>query len=370
MTAEATGPALSVSAHRAGRAAAGDHDLSAFPDLARRLDLAVLRAVAAGVGAAAGPGPWTADEVADAFGAAERHRWIPGHWIAALADEGMVTAEGSAFRLAAPPRRRDLAAVRRDLDRARAGLGFPPALTAFLLRTLRELPRLLRDEVSAQSLLFPGGDTAVAEAVYRDNPFSRYLNAAAADTVRHLRAAGPDGLRVLELGAGIGATSADLLPALDGRTAEYRFTDLSPFFLDLARGRFPHPFLRFEVLDFATGLPETTGPFDLVVAANTAHNAPHVPRLLGQVADLLAPDGRLLLIETCREPHQSLTSMPFLLSGRAARQDLRAGTERTYLTRREWREALHGAGLRVLVDLPHPTEPLDALSQRLLLAAR
>ncbi|RKS09356.1 methyltransferase family protein [Nocardiopsis sp. Huas11] len=359
-----------ASADRAGTAAAGAHDLSAFPGLARGLDLAVLRAIAAGVHAAAGPGPWTAEGVADAFAAADRHRWIPGHWIAALADEGMLTAQGSAHRLTAPPRRRDLAGVRRDLDRARAGLGYPPELSAFLLRTLRELPRLLRDEVSLQALFFPGGDTAVAEAVYRDNPLSRYLNAAAADAARHVRPADPSGLRVLELGAGIGATTADLLPVLDGRTAEYRFTDLSPFFLDLARDRFPQPYLRYEVLDFATDLPGQEGPFDLVVAANTAHNAPHVPRLLGQVADLLAPDGRLLLIETCHEPHQSLTSMPFLLSGRTPRQDLRAGTERTYLTRHEWCEALHTAGLRVLLDLPHPTEPLDALAQRLLLAAR
>ncbi|MFE3456763.1 class I SAM-dependent methyltransferase [Nocardiopsis aegyptia] len=362
--------AAAASAHRAGLAAAGPHDLTAFPGLARGLDLAVLRAIAAGVDAAAGPGPWTADEVADAFAAAERHRWIPGHWIAALCDEGMATARGSAFRLTAPPRRRDLSAARRELDRTRAALGYPPALTAFLLRTLRELPRLLRDEVSAQALLFPGGDTAVAEAVYRDNPLSRYLNAAAADLVRRLRPADPAGLRVLELGAGIGATTADLLPALEGVTAEYRFTDLSPFFLDLARDRFPQRFLRFGLVDFSTGLPDQKGPFDLVVAANTAHNAPHVPRLLGQVADLLAPDGRLLLIETCREPRQSLTSMPFLLSGRVPRQDPRAGTERTYLTRREWREALHAAGLRLLVDLPHPTDPLDALSQRVLFAAR
>jgi SAM-dependent methyltransferase len=395
VTADATDPAIAASAHRAGLAAVEGHDLGAFPDLARRLDLAVLRAVAAAVAAAAGPGPWTAADVADAFGAAERHRWIPGHWLAAMAAEGMATrdaaaedaatrdaateeagsgggpaADGPAFRPTAPVRVRDLAEVRRELHRARAGLGFPDALTAFLLRSLRELPRLLRDEVSAQSLLFPGGDTAVAEAVYRDNPTSRYLNAAAAEAARHVRPADPAGLRVLELGAGIGATTADLLPVLAGRTAEYRFTDLSPFFLDLARDRFPHPFLSVGLLDFATGLPDQRGPFDLVVAANTAHNAPHVPRLLGQVADLLAPDGRLLLIETCREPHQSLTSMPFLLSGRAPRQDLRAGTERTYLARREWREALHAAGLRVLADLPHPAEPLSALSQRLLFAAR
>jgi hypothetical protein len=96
VTAGATDPAIAASAHRAGLAAVEGHALGAFPDLARRLDLAVLRAVAAAVAAAAGPGPWTAADVADAFGTAERHRWIPGHWLAAMAAEGMVTRDAAA----------------------------------------------------------------------------------------------------------------------------------------------------------------------------------------------------------------------------------------------------------------------------------
>lgn len=367
--ATAGGADLAASAHDAGLAAAGPHDLAPFPELVRRIDLAVLRGIAACIQGTAGTGPWTADGLADAFAAAERHRWILGHWLAALVSEGLAVEDGSAVRLASRIRRSELVAVRRDLHEARAGLGYPAELTDYLLRTLHELPRLLRDEVSSQALLFPGAEPATAEAVYRDNPLNRYLNAAAAEAVRHCVPSSPTGLRVLELGAGIGATTADLLPVLEDRTAEYLFTDVSTFFLRAAQERFTQPFLRFGLLDFATGLPDLEGPFDLVVAANTAHNAPHVPLLLEQVNGLLSPGGRLLLIETCREHHQSLTSMPFLLSGRAPRRDLRAGTERTYLTRDEWRRSLDEAGFRTLVDLPPAAQPLSALSQRLMFAS-
>ncbi|RNL83020.1 class I SAM-dependent methyltransferase [Halostreptopolyspora alba] len=370
------GCSVADAAHRAGLRAAGNVDRSLSPELVRRLDLAVLRGIGALLQPVIGADPpraWTGDEVADAFAAAPRHRWILGHWMAALATEGLARRDGEAYRAGPRIRRRDLAAARRDIRDAPAKLGFPPELGDYLTRTLGELPRLLRDEVSAQALLFPGADLATAEAVYHRNPVSRYLNAAAATSVRAVLPAGTGRTRVLELGAGIGATTADLLPVLAGRDTDYLYTDLSPFFLDMARERFAaHPFLRFGVLDFVTDLPGLAGqdPFDLVVAANTAHNAPHVPRLLARIGDLLTPDGVLLLVETCHEHHQSLTSMPFLLSGGAAPRDTRRGSRRTYLTREEWVAALRDAGMRVRVDLPPPGDPMGALSQRVILASR
>ena len=42
-------------------------------------------------------------------------------------------------------------------------------------------------------------------------------------------------IRILEVGAGVGGTSVDVIPSLDGTGAEYYFTDLSAFFLNNAR---------------------------------------------------------------------------------------------------------------------------------------
>jgi SAM-dependent methyltransferase len=361
-------------AHRAGTAALAGADTAAFPALVDRLDRAVLRSIAAVLHDTAGRrlgAAWTGPEVADAIGAAPRHRWIPGRWLADLAAAGLAERSGDRYAPPPRPRRAELTALRAELDTARAGLGYPPELTRYLRSTLSALPRLLRDETSSQELLFPDADPRTAEVLYRDNPVNRYLNAAAAAVVRGLTPADPAGLRVLELGAGIGATTAELLPALAGRTADYLFTDLSPFFLDQARERFAdHPYLRCERLDFAADLPPGHGGLDLIVAANTAHNAPHAGRLLAGLRRLLAPGGTLLLVETCREHPQSLTSMPFLVSANPPRTDARAGTDRTYLSRAEWREAMAGAGLRPEVDLPPAGHPLTALSQRLLTARR
>ncbi|URN01867.1 class I SAM-dependent methyltransferase [Actinomadura madurae] len=363
-------------AHRAGLAALGEAPLDGVPRYVRDLDLAVLKGIAAFLGTALPPdAPRTAGQVADVLETASRHRWIPGHWLAALTGESLVKREPGA-RYLGPRRfrRSELAEVRETLDRARGGLGYPEALTRYLLDSLRLLPGLLRDEVSAQSLLFPRGEFGIAAAAYRDNLANAYLNAAAVKVVHELEVKG----RVLELGAGTGSLTTDLLPALDGHVTEYLFTDLSPFFLDAARTRFAgHPFLRPRVVDFDRDLAAQCGPdpFDLVVAVNAAHNASHTGTLLGRVRESLAPGGALLLVETCHEHHQSLASMPFLLSARPGgsrpeRRDGRAGTGRTYLTRREWLAALRTAGLAPLLDLPHPDHPLAAFSQHLLVAAR
>ncbi|GAA1616994.1 hypothetical protein GCM10009733_011640 [Nonomuraea maheshkhaliensis] len=318
-------------------------------------------------------GPHDPGAVAQDLAAAPRHQWIVGHWLAALHEHGMVSRhDAGGYHGPHAPRRAELAEARARMESARAALGYSAELADLMLRSLRELPALLRDEVGVQALLYPDGEPATAEAVYRGNLISRYLNAAAADVLRDLAERTGRPLRILELGAGIGATTADLLPALDGHPVEfYLFTDLSPFFLDTARRRFGAGFLRYALLDIARDLPHQPGGLDLVVAATMAHNAPHVGRLLDQIAALLAPGGRVVLIETVREHPQSLTSMPFALStaaGPPERYDGRAGTTRTYLRREEWLAALEDSGLRVDVDLPRQGDPLTALSQRLFVA--
>ncbi|GAA2691495.1 hypothetical protein GCM10010412_081800 [Nonomuraea recticatena] len=370
---------MNVLADRAGRAAISGADTSGVAEAIGRLDRLALLGIATELHRRTrlrNGGTHAPDQLALDLGAAERHRWIVAHWLDALHEEGLAgRAADGRFHDLYGPRRAELTAARTGMESARIALGYPPDLATMLLRSLGMLPELLRDEIGVQALLYPDGEPGAAEAVYRDNLVSRYLNAAAAEVLRDLAEQAGRPLRILELGAGIGATTADLLPVLAGRPVEfYLFTDLSPFFLDTARRRFGTGFLRYALLDISTDLPRQPGELDLVVAATMAHNAPHVGRLLEQAAALLAPGGRVLLIETVREHPQSLTTMPFALSPRKGtrppeRHDGRAGT-RTYLRREEWLGWLERAGLRVEVDLPRDADPLAAMSQRLFVAIR
>lgn len=325
---------------RRAAASAGD----ALPDAMRDLDAAALHAVAATLGELGE----NADDVV-----AQRHRWILRRWRAALEDEP------------APPDAPDLVA-------ACTVLGYPPAMATFFTAATAHLRALLRDDIALQSLLFPDGEILTALGTYQDNIVNTYLNGALTRLAADLAATRPAPLRVLELGAGVGGSTAAVLDGLAGAEVDYLFTDVSRFFTTAARDRFgDRP--RFELLDIHD-LATHPGRYDVVVAANVLHNAVDLPAVLTAVARVLTPHGIVAVVESTREHRQLLTSMHFLMSPRHGQPgpgsgDERAGTDRIFLDEPGWWAALAGAGLRPVLGLPAPG-PLDALGQRLFVAAR
>src|SRR5690606_8618345 len=108
-------------------------------------------------------------------------------------------------------------------------------------------------------------------------------------------------LRILEIGAGTGGTTAYLLPHLPPTRTEYVFTDLSPLFLEKAQEKFQdYPFVGYQLLDIEQD-PEAQGfashHYDIVVAANVLHATADLRHTLAHGKQLLAPNGLLVLLE-------------------------------------------------------------------------
>ncbi|MFN3647968.1 MAG: SDR family NAD(P)-dependent oxidoreductase [Armatimonadota bacterium] len=160
-----------------------------------------------------------------------------------------------------------------------------------------QLAEVLTGERDPLALLFEGGR---AERLYHD---SRVYDAMSRLAAQAVQAALPTGrpVRILEVGAGTGGTTAAVLPALPAEGVEYWFTDLSPQLLAQARERFSgRTFMRFERLD----VTEDPGPqgftarsFDLILAANVLHATPDLEVTLSHLERLLAPGGSLVLLE-------------------------------------------------------------------------
>ena len=108
-------------------------------------------------------------------------------------------------------------------------------------------------------------------------------------------------LRVLEIGAGTGGTTATVLSSLDARTTEYTFTDVSDFFLQRAAERFAqHSFVRYTQFDVEQSIEAQgfeAGSFDVVIAANVLHATRHLDVTLSHVRSLLTPGGVLIAVE-------------------------------------------------------------------------
>jgi amino acid adenylation domain-containing protein len=186
-----------------------------------------------------------------------------------------------------------------------------PGLAAqlpLLEAALHALGAVLAGTVRATDVLFPGGSMAQVEGIYKHNPLADFFNRELAQLVgRHAErclVAGGRPLRILEIGAGTGGCSAHVFARLQacGGVAEYRYTDVSPAFLQHAARHYATmcPALQTALFDIERPPAEQgieTGAYDLVIACNVLHATRDVRRTLANAKVCLATGGSLLMIE-------------------------------------------------------------------------
>ena len=109
-------------------------------------------------------------------------------------------------------------------------------------------------------------------------------------------------LRILEIGAGTGGTTAYLLPHLDPEKIQYTFTDISPLFTTKGAQKFQdYPFVRYQVLNIEKDPQTQKFPrhhYQIIIAANVIHATADLRQTLTHIHDLLAPGGLLIMLET------------------------------------------------------------------------
>ena len=180
-------------------------------------------------------------------------------------------------------------------------------------------------------------------------------------------------LRVLEIGAGTGGTTAAVLPALAGAALEYVFTDVSPLFVASGRKRFSDtPAVSCRVLDIerdplVQGF--ALGEFDIIISANVLHATRDLRSTLGHVRSLLASGGRLVLLEAIN-PLGFLDLIFGMTEGwwRFADSDLRP--KHALLDPGGWRMALGISGFTDAVSFVHDGKLGEIFAQQAVIVSR
>lgn len=303
---------------------------------------------------------------------AERHRWLLRRWLGLLTQAGWLDRDldGGYARL------RDVSAatVQAAWQALNAGVEAGLWTDDFLdyhHRHAALLHDLLEDRQNPFDLLFPEGRDAYALAVYRDLAAARYNNHAVAAVLNRLAAARPADaapLRILEIGAGTGATTSVALPLLEGYAVDYLYTDLTTFFLADARQRHTRPDIRFGLLDLdgdyrAQGYAPNSA--DVIVCAGILSSVRDVDTALANAVELLAPGGWLLLTEPTAALPQILLTQGFMMT--PPEDGLDDGI-RPFLSAKAWRERLREHGGRVAVDLPPDGHALADAQMRMMAA--
>ncbi|KAK6078938.1 beta-ketoacyl synthase domain-containing protein [Seiridium cupressi] len=119
--------------------------------------------------------------------------------------------------------------------------------------------------------------------------------------VRKLPTPSEGPLKIMELGAGTGGTTKDMVPLLAslGVPIEYTFTDLSGSFVAAARKKYSqqYPFMKFRVHDIEKAPAPELGLQHVVIASNAIHATHNLQQSLSNIRKALRPDGFLLMLE-------------------------------------------------------------------------
>ncbi|MGK5731761.1 SDR family NAD(P)-dependent oxidoreductase [Streptomyces sp. URMC 124] len=334
-----------------------DWRTTGYPRFAARLQQAAAHAYATALPGLLpdGNGSFTVGDLV-AGGMLPGHRQAMELMLASMARYGLVRQEpdGRWLREAAP---RDAIGMLREALRDQPA--FATELT-LVVRQFLHLGDVLRGARDPQDLLGVEGATSSLEQLYDVAPLLRFHNRVAQALVREAVASLPADrpLRVLEIGAGTGGTTAALLPLLPADRTRYLFTDVSSSCFARARQRFAaYDFVDYRTFD-ADADPagqDLPGDFDLVVAAGSLHASADLEAAVRRVASLTAPGGLLLVLES----HDPLVLMPFFgtLEGFWHRNDAGLRPRSPLLGREEWGELLARCGFTGTVRTGDDAEP-------------
>ena len=169
-----------------------------------------------------------------------------------------------------------------------------------------------------------------------------------AEVVRRL-VAGRGRVKVLEVGAGTGGTSAFVLAALEPyqERVEYHYTDVSPAMVAYGKTTYGrYGFARFATLDVeAEAKAHERGQYDVIVGSNVLHATRRMEETLANLKARLKGNGALVVGEMVEA--SSFTTATFgLLEGWWRFAD---GERRQYgplLSESGWRQVLEEGGYR------------------------
>jgi pyochelin synthetase len=351
----------------AGRAAeasaaflSGEH-VGGFSEYTRMLDRAALASIMDCFRAA---GLFTGDDghkLEDIFRSLQArsgfHRLVR-RWLNAAVNDGFLIREGDAYRASA-----EASALHAPMEWKRIEQLTPrfdsPLLLEYFRNSGESLLLLIRSKRAAFDMLYPHGRPDISISLHEHSLLNRWGNIVAAAMARHIaESANLDGpLRVLEIGGGVGGTTASILSVLPG-PYEYWFTDVSQYFLNHARERFAgNRSLHFSIYDInrsyqEQGLPPNT--FDIIVAGDVLHVARHVPRLLSELRELLRPGGWLLALEMTRDHYQIMTTLELLNTDEngSVYEDSRQHRDQTFYTRDEWLQLFEASHADTVAMIP------------------
>ncbi|MBD3240427.1 MAG: methyltransferase [Chitinivibrionales bacterium] len=232
--------------------------------------------------------------------------YVTKHLLRILVDEGMLERQGESWVCVDPDPYVETPAE----SLVTATRSFPEEGAPFqwLARAADGLVAFMKGELYAEEVMFPQGSFKLVEEVYNTSNVYGFYSRLAAKAIKRLLEARDGPVTMLEVGAGTGNGTANVLGQVDDRFERYVFTDVSKSLVQMGQRRFKksgYDFLEYRTLDVCADIaaqqfePQCA---DIILAVNVLHATSDIRLALRNLRPLLRPDGLLVLSEIAPPP--------------------------------------------------------------------
>ncbi|MGL5436304.1 MAG: methyltransferase, partial [Lachnospiraceae bacterium] len=296
-------------------------------------------------------------------------------WLDIFVKEGILDQQKDSYRL------KDLTYKINDfrekwaqLAELEAQFHFGEGFVSYLIKCGERLGELFSGEIQALELLFPEGTMDTAVATYQKTMTSVILNKMARTSI--IEAAGNPArgcVDILEVGAGVGGTSNEMIPWLSELNVHYYYTDVSRYFLNDAKQRFhDRQWIDYALYDinksyYSQGFGQEQ--FDIILCANVLHNARNGYTVLRQLQEMLKRGGLLIVLDETKEPYFLLSSIGFN-EGLSDFEDSRKDHHGVFFAEEAWDDMFRASGFEKIYQFPDKADVLSLAGQTIFIVRK
>lgn len=287
-------------------------------------------------------------------------KYVLLHILRILCDEGVLVRDGHTWRCVNSDPFVDgaaesiLAAARRFQSEA--------ASFQWLARGHDGLLPFLQGKLFAEEVMFPMGDFKLVQEVYNTSAVYGFYARLAALAVRRLTDnASPHSLRMLEVGAGTGNGTENVLAQTNDRFAAYTYTDVAQALVQMGQRKLRKrgfDFMQYQTFDacmdpVAQGFEPAS--YDVILAVNVLHATDNVLEALRNLREVLRPGGVLILSEISPPANDIYRYMELtfgMLPSYASYEDTVLRKESPLLRPEQWSAALTDSAFSKVWAIP------------------
>lgn len=250
---------------------------------------------------------------------------------------------------------------------------YSDVLMEYIHESSMHLKELITGVMHPNELLFPQGNFDIAYAAYKDNIVNRSINRILHNEVLEIiKQQKKKKIRILEVGAGVGGSSIELLSKIQSCNVEYYFTDISNFFFNKAKVIFSqyNDWIRYKIYDINKSNWEQgfeNEKFDIILCGNVLHNAVDIKKSLNNLKEMLHNEGSLFIIEEVRKRYALMTSVEFEFAEAAVKyEDGRKISESIFINFDEWQRIIKTMEGNIFMSYPEKNDILYPAGQVLM----